>query len=149
MSVLLHTNTKMSLCEDGLLICPISCQPMMMVNYPIPDFRKMDPISYGHMMGKVVKDGIKQGQLIFSDSNTSEKILWFPMHKAYNVHYKLDWIEDGLKTMAKNRLHDKYEINFPAIGYYEEDGVSQEDVLELVIEYLSDGKFDVKYITHY
>ena len=77
MSILLHTNTKMTLCEDGLLVCPISCQPMMMVNYPIPDFRKMDPISYGHMMGKVVNNGIKKGQLIFSDSNTSEKILWF------------------------------------------------------------------------
>ena len=92
---------------------------------------------------------LKQGQLIYSDSNTNEPILWFPMHKLYNTKYRLDWIESGLQTLASYRLHDKHEIYFPAIGYYEEDGLVQEDVLELVQKYLSDGKKDVYFVTHY
>lgn len=149
MPVLLYTNTPINLCEDGLIVCPICTQLRMMVNYPITEFRKHDVISFGHMMGVVEEKGIKKGQLIFSDSNSSENVLWFPMHGAYNVKYKIDWIESGLKTMAKNRLHDKFPIYFPAIGYYEEDGLEQKDVLKLVQKYLSDGKKDVMFVTHY
>ena len=86
---------------------------------------------------------------IYSDSNTKEPVLWFPMHKLYNTKYRLDWIESGLQTLASYRLHDKYRIYFPAIGYYDEDGLVQEDVLHLVQKYLSDGKEDVYFVTHY
>ena len=100
-------------------------------------------------MGVVEEKGVKEGQLILSDSNTDTPILWFPMHKLYNTRYRIDWIESGLETMAKYRLHDKYPIYFPGIGYYEEDGLVQEDVLELVQKHLSDGKKDVLFVTHY
>lgn len=149
MSVLLYTNTKINLCENGIIVCPICTQLKYMSNYPITTFRKTDVVAYGHLLGFVEENGVEQGQLIFSDSNTSEPILWFPMHKLYNTKYRLDWIESGLQTLASYRLHDRHEIYFPAIGYYEEDGLVQEDVLELVQKYLSDGKKDVYFVTHY
>jgi len=149
MAVLLYTNTTINLCENGVLVCPICTQLKCMNNYPISEFRKTDVVAYGHMMGFVEDSGVKQGQLIYSDSNTTEPVLWFPMHKLYNTKYRLDWIESGLKTLAKYRLHDVHEIYFPAIGHYEEDGLVQEDVLQLVQKYLSDGKKDVYFVTHY
>ncbi len=149
MSVLLYTNTPITLCEKGVIICPICTQLKMMVNYPITEFRKGETIAYGHMMGVVEEKGVEEGQLILSDSNTDSPILWFPMHKLYNTRYRLDWIESGLETIAKYRLHDKYPIYFPAIGYYEEDGLVQEDVLELVQKHISDGEKDVMFVTHY
>ena len=149
MSVLLYTNTKINLCEDGIIVCPVCTQYRYMSNYPISEFKKSDLIAYGHLLGFVEENGIKEGQLIFSDSNTKEPILWFPMHKLYNTKYRLDWIESGLQTLASYRLHDKHRIYFPAIGYYDEDGSVQEDVLHLVQKYLSDGKKDVYFVTHY
>ena len=149
MAILLYTNTPITLCDDGVVICPICTQLKMMTNYPIPDFRKFDVIAYGHLMGIVEEKGVEQGQLILSDTNTNAPVLWFPMHKLYNTHYKLDWIESGLETIAKYRLHDRYPIYFPAIGYYEEDGVSQQTVLKLVQKHLSDGDKDVMFVTHY
>jgi hypothetical protein len=148
-AVLLYTNMPIALCENGVIVCPICTQLKMMTNYPITEFRKTDVIAYGHMMGVIEENGVDKGQLIFSNSNTDEPILWFPMHKLYNTRYKLDWIESGLETIAKYRFHDKYRIYFPAIGYYEEDGLVQEDVLELVQKHLSDGKEDVIFVTHY
>ena len=100
-------------------------------------------------MGFIEDNGITEGQLVLSETNTDEPILWFPMHKLYNTRYRIDWIESGLKTLAEYRLHDKYPIYFPAIGYYDEDGLVQEDVLELVQKYLSDGKENVIFVTHY
>ncbi len=149
MAVLLYTNTSLTMCEDGIIICPICTQLKMMINYPISDVKKMDAMAYGHIMGYLERHGIKEGQLVLSDTNTDEPILWFPMHKLYNTRYRLDWIESGLETLAEYRLHDRHALYFPAIGYYEEDGLVQEDVLELVQKHLSDGEKDVMFVTHY
>jgi hypothetical protein len=149
MAVLLYTNTPLSMCEKGIIVCPICTQLKMMVNYPIPEIKKMDVMAYGHMMRFVEENGIEEGQLILSETNTEEPVIWFPMHKLYNTRFRIDWIESGLQTMSEHRIHDKYPIYFPAIGYYEEDGLVQEDVLELVQKYLSDGEKDVMFVTHY
>lgn len=149
MAVLLYTNTPLTMCEKGIIVCPICTQLKMMVNYPINEVRKIDIIAYSHLMGFIEENGIEEGQLVLSETNTDEPILWFPMHKLYNTRYRIDWIESGLKTLAEYRLHDKYPIYFPAIGYYDEDGLVQEDVLELVQKYLHDGKEDVIFVTHY
>ena len=47
------------------------------------------------------------------------------------------------------RLHDKGTIYFPGLGYYLEDGIDQEDVLKLVHDYLSDGQYSVRFLSHY
>mgnify|MGYP004413236293 FL=1 len=148
MSVFVETNKKLHLCEDGIIFCPIHPQSESMSNYPITSIRNYYPIEYSHMM-RYVKDGIGKGDVVYSDIGDNEKIVWGCCHNAYNVSYKLDWIESALKGMRKMRLHDKGTIYFPGLGYYLEDGIDQEDVLKLVYDYLSDGQYSVRFLSHY
>ena len=148
MAVFVETNKKLHLCQDGIIVCPIHPQSDSMSNYPITTIRDYYPLEYSHMM-HYVKEGIGMGDIIHSDLNDSQSIVWGCFHNAYNVAYKLDWIEAALKSMLKMRLHDKSTIYFPGIGYYEEDGLDQEDVLKLVYKYLQKGRFNVSFLTHY
>jgi len=148
MTVFLETNKKLHLCENGMIVCPIHPQHLSMSNYPVTTLRDYYPIEYSHMMHRL-KEGMGKGDVLLSDSNGDEVIVWVCFHNAYNVAYKMDWIEEAIKTMSKMRLHDRDTIYFPGLGYYEEDGVDQEEVLKMVHNGLSDGIFNVKFLTHY
>jgi hypothetical protein len=149
MAVLLYTNTSLIMCEEGIIVCPICTQLKMMVNYPINEVRKIDVLAYSHLMGFIEENGIEEGQLVLSETNTDEPILWFPMHKMYNTRYRIDWIESGLKTLSEHRLHDKYPIYFPAIGYYDSDRIDVKLVHKAVKKYLGDGLKPVDFVLNY
>ncbi len=148
MAVFLETNKSLHLCENGLIVCPIHPQPQSMSNYPVTTIRDYYPIEYSSMMHRL-KEGVGQGDVIVSDTNGSEVIVWACFHNAYNVAYKLDWVRDAVEVMSDMRLQDRDTIYFPGLGYYEEDGIDQEDVLKIVHDGLSDGIFNVKFLTHY
>ena len=96
MAIFVETNKKLHLCTDGIVVCPIHPQIDSMSNYPITSIRDYYPLEYSHMM-HIVKEGVGKGDVIYSDIDGHQKILWVCCHNAYNVAYKLDWIEDGLK----------------------------------------------------
>ena len=148
LAIFVETNKKLHLCTDGIVVCPIHPQIDSMSNYPITSIRDYYPLEYSHMM-HIVKEGVGKGDVIYSDIDGHQKILWVCCDNAYNVAYKLDWIEDGLKSMAAMKLTDKGTVYFPGIGYYQEDGVDQESVLKLVYKYLNNGRFNVSFLTHY
>tara|TARA_B100001564_G_scaffold351380_1_gene357133 strand:- start:924 stop:1226 length:303 start_codon:yes stop_codon:yes gene_type:complete len=100
-------------------------------------------------MMRYVREGIDKGDIIYSDIGDDQKIVWGCCHNAYNVSYKLEWIESALKSISKMRLQDKGTIFFPGLGYYSEDGIDQEEVLKLVHDYLGDGRYNVRFLSHY
>ncbi len=143
-----ETNRKLHLCEDGVIVCPIHPQIDSMSNYPITTIRQYYPVEYSHMMHRL-KEGIGKGDIIYSDIGEKQPILWACCHNAYNVSYKLEWVEKALKNIEHSRIHDKKRIFFPGLGFYQEDGIEQEDVLRLVYDYLNDGKYNIHFLTHY
>lgn len=149
MSVYLLTNTSIRQCLDGILCVPIHTQLNNMHTYPYCDLREKYVLECSHYR-RVIKDGRPEmGELLYSDANKDEKILWMICHTSNASYYKLKNIEKCVIKIAKNRLHDYHDLYFPLIGYYKEDGVEQKEVLRIVLKHLSDGKKRVICLTHY
>ncbi len=63
--------------------------------------------------------------------------------------YNLERLELCIQNLADNRAHDEGVLYIPLLGRYKEDKVSPRDFVDLVVENLSDGKFDVILVQDY
>ncbi len=133
---------------EYLLVCPIATN-WKSFNHPIPVVRNMFPIAYSFYRRRLEVDRpLDIGGIILSDHD-EKPVCWITVHKAHNTKYKLDYIEESIKEMAALNLHKKYNIAFPALGYYEEDGVDKDDVQSLLELYFSDTDNKVLFVLDY
>ena len=127
-------NTSSLFASDAdILVCPVCCQKKKQVNYPLQEFTYRFPYAYGAFRRALDDDRVKRGEPYLTDVIGSEqKVLWFPVHHAYDAKYQEDWIAAGIEWIRVNGLHVQHSIAFPAMGFYEEDGIEVKAVFRLV-----------------
>jgi len=74
-----------------------------------------------------------------------QKICWITVHNRHEDYVQIDWVKEVIAAMAEAKLHEKYDMAFPALGYYDGDGVATDYVLELVHNAFSEGGKGVDY----
>jgi hypothetical protein len=71
------------------------------------------------------------------------------VQNRHNNYFQLEWLEEVVDAMVKAGLHKKYDMAFPGLGYYDEDGLDLGDTLRLVHDKFSGSSklldFHVKY----
>ena len=58
-------------------------------------------------------------------------------------------IEDIISAMAEDKLHQEFDMAFPLMGWYEEDGVDAYDVELLIRHHFSDTRNSIDIHTKY
>ena len=135
--------------ERGVIVCPVCLDKNNLHNHPIPDFRKDFLVSYSHFRGTIERGDMSRGKILLSDCREGSIICWFPVHKLYNTYYKLDWIEEAILQMKEAGIHYKYDIAFPGLGSYEDDGVDVKEVLKIIQKHFSDTDKDIDFHLNY
>ena len=136
-----HTSCK-------LIVCPIACRRRCSL-HPIPDVRAVAMAAYSHFRRRVdAKIPFEPGEILVSRFDDYH-VCWAALQNAYNTLCKVSYIEIALQEIVKAKLHLEYDIAFPALGYYEEDRIDEDDVLELVQKYLGDSPNKVHFVRKY
>ena len=79
-----------------------------------------------------------RGKFLLSDFG-DQKICWMTVQNRHNNYFQLEWLEEVMDAMAKADLHKEYDMAFPGLGYYDEDGLDVNDTLKLVYEKFHDS----------
>lgn len=119
------------------------------VPYPSSAISYRDPLSYSHFRRVIVERELKIGDFIYTDIDRIRKFIWFLAARDVNYMYNLERLELCIQNLADNRAHDEGVLFIPLLGRYKEDRVSPTDFADLVLENLSDGKFDVILVKDY
>lgn len=119
------------------------------VPYPSSAISYRDPLSYSHFRRVIVERELKIGDFIYTDIDRVRKYIWFLAATNAKYVYNLERLELCIQNLADNRAHDEGVLYIPLIGRYKEDKVSPRDFVDLVVENLSDGKFDVILVQDY
>ena len=125
--------TSLYASDADILVCPVCCQKKKQVNYPLQEFTYRFPYAYGAFRRALDDGKIGRGEPYLANVIGSEqKVLWFPVHHAYDAHYQEEWIAEGIEWIRVNGLHKAHSIAFPAMGYYEEDEIDPKATFRLV-----------------
>lgn len=131
----LHTKIAYS---ERTLIC-VPCAKFRATEHPIREVRSLYPIEYRHFREHCEDERrehdspilLGRGKFLLSDFG-EQKICWMTVQNRHNNYFQLEWLEEVVDAMAKAGLHNKYDMAFPGLGYYDEDGLDLEDTLRLV-----------------
>tara|TARA_B100002019_G_scaffold222254_1_gene195124 strand:- start:3755 stop:4270 length:516 start_codon:yes stop_codon:yes gene_type:complete len=119
------------------------------VPYPSSAISHRDPLSYSHFRHVIVERHLKIGDFIYTSIDRVRKYIWFIAARDVKYMYNLERLELCIQNLADNRAHDEGTLYIPLLGRYKEDRVSPTDFADLVLKYLSDGKFDVILVEDY
>jgi len=122
------------------------CNHRRTSDHPIPIIRNRYPMAYAKY-SRHVECITRPDNIILTDKGSiieakdlERIIVWFPIKRKHRDLPNLDWIKDGLEVMAERGLHKKYNIAFPAIGYYlESQQIDYWDVLGLIEDVFYDS----------
>lgn len=141
--------------SERTLIC-VPCAAFRATEHPIREVRTMFPMAYAHFRAhaqdyrrEIKPDFILgRGKILFSDFD-KQKICWMPVQNRHENYFQIEWISDAIDEIVKQGLHEKFDLAFPALGYYDEDGVEMDDVLKMVYTSLFTGENVVDYHLKY
>jgi hypothetical protein len=85
-----------------------------------------------------------RGKFLLSDFD-DQKICWMTVHNRHENYFQIEWIAEVVQSIAEAGLHLEYDMAFPALGFYADDGVDQEKVLKMVYNAFSDSKKQLDY----
>lgn len=147
-------NSKIAFSERTLICAPVTVHRS--TEPPIRELRSLFPMSYAHLRRHCEDPRrkvdypilLERGKFLLSDFGP-QKICWMPLHNRNVDYFQLDWIEDMVESIADAGLHKKYDMAFPALGWYEDGGVDMEYVLELVHTVFSDSEKHMDYHLNY
>ena len=118
-------------------------------NYPMKEFLKIAPLAVGDAYN-FVKDGEGElGEIFISEFYNEPKILRFYSHNYGCKNYRLETIESALSKIRDESIPWEYSMAFPCLGYYAEDGVDREDVINLLNDYLVDAPMLIDLFVNY
>lgn len=103
--------------------------------YSLYKYREQDGLSRGDFFLLDRIDGVDVGVLIARGD----------IRRKFDLYA----IVKGLRQMRELDLHNKYSISFPALGYYEEDGIDAKNVYDMVKKFLGDGAKTVYFVMNY
>ena len=119
------------------------------VPYPSSAISYRDPLSYSHFRRVIVERELKIGDFIYTNIDRVRKYIWFVAARDIKYAYHLERLELCIQNLADNRAHDEGVLFIPLLGRYREDNIEPKDFVDLVLENLSDGKFDVILVQDY
>jgi hypothetical protein len=61
------------------------------------------------------------------------------VQNRHNNYFQEAWVEEVIDAMAEAGLHKKYDMAFPGLGYYDEDGLDSKVTLKQVYKAFSDS----------
>ena len=149
---LLYTNIAYS---ERTLIC-VPCAKFRATEHPIKEIRSMFPFEYRHFREHCEDERrqhesevlLGKGKFLLSDFG-DQKICWMTVQNRHNNYFQMDWIEAVVRSIADAKLHVKYDMAFPGLGYYDEDGVDQQKVLKMVYSAFNDSEKALDYHVSY
>lgn len=119
------------------------------VPYPSSAISYRDPLSYSHFRRVIVERELEIGDFIYTNIDRVRKYIWFVAARDIKYAYHLERLELCIQNLADNRAHDEGVLFIPLLGRYKEDNIEPRDFVDLVVENLSDGKFDVILVQDY
>jgi len=119
------------------------------VPYPSSAISYRDPLSYSHFRRVIVERELEIGDFIYTNIDRVRKYIWFVAARDIKYAYHLERLELCIQNLADNRAHDEGVLFIPLLGRYKEDNIEPKDFVDLVVENLSDGKFDVILVQDY
>jgi len=149
---LLHTKIAYS---ERTLIC-VPCAKFRATEHPIREIRVMFPFEYRHFREHCEDERrehesevlLGRGKFLLSDFG-DQKICWMTVQNRHENYFQFEWIAEVIQSIADAELHLKYDIAFPGLGYYDEDGVDQAEVLKMAYNAFSDSKNVLDYHISY
>jgi|TARA_B100000131_G_scaffold322766_1_gene377980 hypothetical protein len=126
--------------SERTLIC-VPCAKFRATEHPIREVRAMFPIEYRHFREHCEDERrehdsevlLGRGKFLLSDFG-EQKICWMTVQNRHNNYFQYEWLEEVLDAMVEAKLHHKYDMAFPGLGYYDEDGLDMADTLKMVFE---------------
>ena len=126
--------------SERTLIC-VPCAKFRATEHPIREVRTMFPIEYRHFREHCEDERrehdsevlLGRGKFLLSDFG-EQKICWMTVQNRHNNYFQYEWLEEVLDAMVEAKLHHKYDMAFPGLGYYDEDGLDMADTLKMVFE---------------
>lgn len=139
---ILHTKIAYS---ERTLIC-VPCAKFRATEHPIREIRTMFPMEYRHFREHCEDERrqhdspvlLGRGKFLLSDFG-EQKICWMTVQNRHNNYFQEAWLEEVIDAMAEAELHKKYDMAFPGLGHYDEDGLDLKDTLKQVYEAFSDS----------
>ena len=133
----LHTKIAYS---ERTLIC-VPCAKFRATEHPIREIRSMFPMEYRHFREHCEDERrehdsevlLGRGKFLLSDFG-EQKICWMTVQNRHNNYFQYEWLDEVLDAIVEAKLHHKYDIAFPGLGYYDEDGLDMADTLKMVFE---------------
>lgn len=146
-----------SLSERTLIVCPIPRE--YSTHRHIRQFRGLFPLDYAYMSRGMKPDREltpedeeniihELGSYLITDFG-KQKICWICIHNVDHAKYEMSTIEDIIEDMAKEGLHKEFDMAFPLLGWYQEDGVDAYDVELLIRHFFSDTTNSIDIHTKY
>lgn len=132
--------------ERTLLVCPIPREYTL--EGSIRGFRSNFPLDFRTMVGDMKPDHtvteereklvlFELGSYMLTDYG-DQKICWICVHSGEHNNYQMHAVESIIEAMAEDGLHQEFDMAFPLLGHYEEDGISAYDVALLIKENFGD-----------
>ena len=146
-----------SLSERTLVVCPIPRE--YSTHRHISEFRGIYPLDYAYMSRGMKPDREltpedeeniihELGSYLITDFG-EQKVCWICVHNVDHAKYQMSAIEDIISAMAEDKLHQEFDIAFPLMGWYQEDGVDAYDVELLIRHHFSDTSNSIDIHTKY
>ena len=133
-------NLALSASERTLIVSPMHCKAYDSITHPSDVLRMRYPIAYSHLRGAIDRKELSKGDILLSDTREGKVICWIIIHGQSARRFDMDSIESCIDKMVEAGLPEDYDIAFPALGFYEEDGVDMYDVADLVSRRLESGR---------
>ena len=147
-------HTKIAYSERTLIFVP--CAKFRATEHPIREIRTLFPFEYRHFREHCEDERrnhdspvlLGRGKFLLSDFG-DQKICWMTVQNRHNNYFQIEWLEEVLVAIVKSGLHNEYDMAFPGLGHYDEDGLDPKEVLELVYETFKDSKKQLDFHTAY
>tara|TARA_B100001250_G_C19812474_1_gene796401 strand:- start:2326 stop:2787 length:462 start_codon:yes stop_codon:yes gene_type:complete len=148
----LHTKIAYS---ERTLIC-VPCAKFRATEHPIREIRSMFPMEYRHFREHCEDERrehdsavlLGRGKFLLSDFG-DQKICWMTVQNRHNNYFQEGWVAEVIDAIADAGLHKKYDMAFPGLGYYEEDGLDLENVLKSVYRAFNDSNKQLDFHVRY
>ena len=133
-------NQPISSSERTLLVVPMHKKSYDTIPYPASSIRRKFPLAYSYLRGKIKRAEVNVGDIVVEDVREGKVICWIIIHSQSERKYSLESIERAVERIAAAGLHQKYDMAFPALGCYSDDGVDLIDVIGVLKQHLGDAK---------
>ena len=152
MGVKIEATLNMRELNAELTILPMHARTMqkaLTLHPALPELCKVDyPSAYSYFK-YAEADGLERGDFLLFERTDTTNVGVMIARGDIRRKFDLYAITKALRRMADLDLHNKYSIAFPALGFYENDGIDVKNVYKMVKRFLGEGKKPVYFVLNY